>query len=182
MPKPLRADARRNRELVLAAARDAFVAEGPSVSLDEIARRAGVGAGTVHRHFPTKEALFEAVIIDRLLDLTEAAQQLLDAADPGEAFFTFFHRIVTEAGHNLALSAALTEAGTDVRAAALRAGGDLQNALAELLVRAQRAGAVRPDIEATHLHAIVSGVVVMQRGAAAGPGLAVVIDGLRART
>ncbi|MFD6451097.1 helix-turn-helix domain-containing protein, partial [Nocardia sp. NPDC060220] len=61
-PRPLRADARRNRERVLAAAQEAFAAEGISVPLDDIARRAGVGAGTVYRHFPTKEALFTAAI------------------------------------------------------------------------------------------------------------------------
>jgi AcrR family transcriptional regulator len=70
---PLRADARRNRARVLEAAQEAFTAEGLSVPLDEIARRAGVGAGTVYRHFPTKEALFEAVVVHRIQGLTEDA-------------------------------------------------------------------------------------------------------------
>jgi AcrR family transcriptional regulator len=184
--KPLRADARRNRDRVLAAAREAFVADGPTVSLDEIARRAGVGAGTVHRHFPTKEELFEAVIVDRLVGLTEIARELGRAVEPGEAFFRFFHQLVEEARHNLALSAALTEAGADAAARdiARQAGSGLQDALATLLVRAQKAGAVRRDINAGDLHSIVVGVIAMQRGRAAGlpagPGLAVVTDGLRA--
>src|SRR5215472_3500974 len=74
--KPLRADAQRNRARVLQAARRAFAAEGVSVPLDEIARRAGVGAGTVYRHFPSKEALFEAVVHDRLRQLTEEGRAL----------------------------------------------------------------------------------------------------------
>src|ERR1700744_902266 len=72
-PAPkLRADARRNREKVLHAARDAFAESGSDVPLDEIAARAGVGAGTVSRHFPSKEALFEAVISARIEDLVAA--------------------------------------------------------------------------------------------------------------
>ena len=86
--RPLRADAVRNRAKVLAAASEAFAAEGLAVPLDEIARRAGVGAGTVYRHFPTKEALFEAVITDRLLALAaDAEARLASNEDAGEAFF-----------------------------------------------------------------------------------------------
>src|SRR6266545_3604820 len=79
--KPPRADAVRNRQRVLEAAKEAFAAEGLAVPLDEIARRAGVGAGTVYRHFPTKEALFEAVILDRVRKLVDYAESLADA-DP----------------------------------------------------------------------------------------------------
>src|SRR5438876_7565800 len=81
--RPLRADAQRNRAKVLAAAQEAFAAEGIAVPLDEIARRAGVGAGTVYRHFPTKEALFEAVIADRLEHFAEHATSLGTAEDSG---------------------------------------------------------------------------------------------------
>src|ERR1700722_14720405 len=83
--RPLRADARRNRDRVLEAARAAFGAEGSGVSLDEIARRAGVGAGTVYRHFATKEALFEEVVFDRIEQLVEEARVLSDEPDPGLA-------------------------------------------------------------------------------------------------
>ncbi len=72
--RPLRADARRNRDKVLRAARDAFAVGGIGVPLDEIAARAGVGPGTVYRHFPTKEALFQAVITVRIEDLIADAQ------------------------------------------------------------------------------------------------------------
>ncbi|MFC7660235.1 TetR/AcrR family transcriptional regulator [Pseudonocardia benzenivorans] len=72
--RPLRADARRNREKVLRAAQEAFAEHGMGVPLDEIAGRAGVGPGTVYRHFPTKEALFEAVVAARMQDLITAAR------------------------------------------------------------------------------------------------------------
>ena len=94
--RPLRADARRNRDRVLEAARAAFGAEGSDVSLDEIARRAGVGAGTVYRHFATKEALFEAVVFDRIGELVEEARALSDDPDPGRAFSSFVERLARE--------------------------------------------------------------------------------------
>src|SRR3954471_9683973 len=104
-----RADAVRNRQRVLSAARAAFAEQGPAVSLDDVARRAGVGAGTVHRHFPTKDALFAAVIADRLRELAGVARSLAGDAQPGRAFFDFFHRMAAEAAQNLALTAALTD-------------------------------------------------------------------------
>src|ERR1035441_8815003 len=94
--RPLRADARRNRLKVLEAARAAFAAEGIAVPLDDIARRAGVGAGTVYRHFPTKEALFEAVVADQLQLLVGDAREALRADDAGEAFFGFLATVIDE--------------------------------------------------------------------------------------
>jgi len=177
--RPLRADARRNRERVLAAAREAFAEEGPAVGLDDIARRAGVGAGTVHRHFPTKDELFKAVIADRLGELARAAQPLVDADDPGAAFFGFFERLAGQARENLALSAALSSP-VDLDDPAFEAGASLQGALAVLLDRAQRAGAVRTDLRAGDLHGIIAGALAMEQRLAPGLGLAVVMDGLRA--
>jgi AcrR family transcriptional regulator len=84
-PRPLRADARRNRERILAAATAAFAAEGLSVPLDEIARQAGVGPGTLYRHFPAKEALWEAVLLDRLERLADEAEELHRATDSSAA-------------------------------------------------------------------------------------------------
>ena len=102
--RPLRADARRNRDRVLEAALAAFGTEGSDVSLDEIARRAGVGAGTVYRHFPTKEALFEAVVFDRIGELVEEARALLDDPDPGRAFSSFAERLACEGALKRAIS------------------------------------------------------------------------------
>jgi AcrR family transcriptional regulator len=179
--KPLRADALRNLNRVLDAAREAFATEGPSVSLDEIARRAGVGAGTVHRHFPAKDDLFRAVIARRLNDLTQVAQDLAAAPDPGEAFFDFFNRLAADARHNVALSAALTNPA-DVGEAILDASKALAEAHAVLLARAQEAGAVRRDVQAKDLHAIIGGALVMEQHlppGSTGRGLTVVADGLR---
>jgi len=78
----MRADARRNRERLLRSAANLFATESLSVPLDEIARHAGVGPGTVHRHFPTKEALFAALVVDRVRATVEYGRSLIDAADP----------------------------------------------------------------------------------------------------
>jgi AcrR family transcriptional regulator len=91
--RPLRADARRNRDRLLHAAAAAFAAEGLSVPLDEIARRAGVGPGTLYRHFPTKEALFEAVLHDRLQRLADDARGLREVPDAGRALLGFIDRL-----------------------------------------------------------------------------------------
>jgi AcrR family transcriptional regulator len=182
LEKPLRADAQRNRQRVLAAARAAFAAEGPAVSLDDIARRAGVGAGTVHRHFPTKDELFLAVIVDRLAELAAAARELAEAGDPGAAFFAFFDRLAGEAGHNLALSAALTDAG-HAGPVVREAGAPLEAALADLLANAQRAGAVRADLNIQELHAVLAGALAMEQRlspSSRGRGLAIVAAGLAA--
>jgi AcrR family transcriptional regulator len=180
---PPRADAVRNRERVLAAARDAFATDGPGVSLDDVARRAGVGAGTVHRHFPTKDALFVAVIADRLHRLAAEAGNLAGAEDPGAAFFAFFAELADQARENLALSAALAVAGDGAATDALRAAGaPLAEALAVLLTRAQDARAVRADITVGDLHAILAGALLAEQRldpASRGRGVRVVADGLR---
>src|SRR6202167_3157820 len=94
--RPQRADARRNRDRVLKAARAAFAAEGSDASLDEIARRAGVGTGTVYRHFATKEALFEAGVFDRIDKLIQEARAFADDLDPSRAFSSFVERLARE--------------------------------------------------------------------------------------
>src|SRR3954451_23771158 len=92
--RPMRADAARNRARVLEVAYETFAAEGLSVPIDEIARRAGVGAGTVYRHFPTKEALFPAVIDDRVKSVVASGRALIDSVGPGEALFAFLREMV----------------------------------------------------------------------------------------
>jgi AcrR family transcriptional regulator len=150
--RPLRADAARNREKVLRAAREAFAESGYGVPLDEIAARAGVGPGTVYRHFPAKEALFEAVVAARLTDLLRDARDRADAADPGEAFFGFLGRLAGEAAAKRDLPDAISVAGS------LRE--DMVAALGELLDRAQRAGAVRAGVRASDLVALLKGMFV----------------------
>jgi AcrR family transcriptional regulator len=174
-----RADAIRNRERVLIAAGEAFAADGPSVSLDDIARRAGVGPGTVHRHFPSKKDLFAAVIAERLQNLTDEARELADADDAGSAFFTFFQRLAGQARENLALTAAVTLPGELVRDSA----APFEQALAVLLARAQQEGHVRADVTVASLHALMAGALLMEQRlepASRGLGLRVIADGLRA--
>ncbi|MGW5359046.1 TetR/AcrR family transcriptional regulator [Actinopolymorpha pittospori] len=179
----LRADARRNRASVLAAAEEAFAAEGLSVPLDEIARRAGVGAGTVYRHFPTKEALFETVVSERLAQLGEDAKGYAEADDPGAAFFALFAEVVERARLNKALCEAL-EASTGVGFTGdSRARREFQDVFGELLGRAQRAGAVRRDVDIETVQALLRGCVSMEaqrhRQGSGGQVVAIVCDGLR---
>src|SRR5919112_2327333 len=115
-PRPLRADAARNRARVLAVAYQTFAREGLSVPIDEIARRAGVGAGTVYRHFPTKEALFRAIVASRLQRLIDYGTPLLDADDPGAAFFAFLALLVEEGEKDQGLVEALAGVGFDIAA------------------------------------------------------------------
>ncbi len=148
--RALRADAARNRERVLRAARDAFAESGYGVPLDEIATRAGVGPGTVYRHFPTKEALFEAVVTARVQDLVADARARADGPDPGAAFFGFLGRIAAESAAKRDLPDAIAIAGS------LRE--ELIAALDVLLRRAQQAGAVRADVRTEDLIVLFKGL------------------------
>jgi AcrR family transcriptional regulator len=171
----LRADARRNREKVLCAARETFAESGYDVPLDEIAARAGVGAGTVYRHFPSKEALFEAVTRARVEDLIADAQQRAAAAEPGPAFFGFLLRLADEAAAKRDLPQAIAVPGT--------VQDEMRSSLGLLLRNAQDAGAVRPGVTATDLVVLLKGMLVsLQQDP--DPGLrdrivAIITDGLR---
>jgi AcrR family transcriptional regulator len=156
------------------------------VPLDEIARRAGVGAGTVYRHFPTKEALFEAVILERLAQMVRYARSLASVEDPGGAFFDFLHRMLTGAGSSKALADAM--AGFDLSAPGLIASSkqELNEAAAELLRRAQATGAVRDDVGLTDVMTLLTGATMALQQHPGETALretvfAVLRDGLRPR-
>jgi AcrR family transcriptional regulator len=153
----VRADARRNREKVLRVAIEVFAAEGLSVPVHEIARRAGVGTGTVSRHFPTKEALYHAIVLDRIERLVGTARELAADADPGAAFFEFFAVMVEAGATNRGLAEGLAGAGFDVEAAASGAEQDLMGVWRELLHRAQEAGAVRDGVDIADVKALMVG-------------------------
>ncbi|MQY31518.1 TetR/AcrR family transcriptional regulator [Nocardia aurantia] len=177
-----RADARRNRERVLAAAREAFAAEGISVPLDDIARRAGVGPGTVYRHFPTKEALFHAAILDNIERMTEAARSLTDADDTGAAFFGFLDRIVAEGGVKRDLAEAIGDRALEFSTPRKK----FREELNVLFCRAQRDGAVRDDIDIDDFLRILQGAFTAAHSAGLDAErrrrtFAVVFDGLRSR-
>jgi AcrR family transcriptional regulator len=180
--RPLRADAARNRARVLETAYETFAAEGLSVPIDEIARRAGVGAGTVYRHFPTKEDLFRAVVENRLRRIIAQGHALLDEPGPGEALFAFLRSMVLEWGAtDRGLVEALAGLGIDVKSSVPDAEDEFLNLLGELLVAAQRAGTVRSDIEVPELKALMVGCQAMQGydDARAERVTDLVIDGLR---
>ena len=172
----MRADARRNRAKVLAAAEEAFAVDGLAVPLDDIARLAGVGAGTVYRHFPSKEALFQAVVLERIEQFTAEARALAGAEDPGEAFIDYFVRVIKQAS----LNRAICEALGDSTAYKAEAGSEFRDALGEALSRAQAAGAVRADIDGDDLRALIVGCLAVERSAPGSRHLVrVVVDGLR---
>lgn len=183
--RPLRADARRNRDQLLRVAADAFATEGLSVPLDEIARQAGLGPGTLYRHFPTKEALFEAVVHERLRSLLDDARARATNPDPADALFGFIGRLLAEASAKQDLTDALASAGVDI-AATVRATGDaLRDAIGDLLRRAQQAGGIRSDVTLADLMGLIAGLMTGSRAPSArqadtGRMLAVLFDGLRA--
>lgn len=184
--RPLRADAARNRARVLETAYETFAAEGLSVPIDEIARRAGVGAGTIYRHFPTKEDLFRAVVENRLRRIIAEGRALLNEPGPGEALFAFFRMMVLEWGAtDQGLVDALAGMGVDIESIAESIAPDAEDAflglLGELLAAAQRAGAVRPDVDVPEIKALMVGCQAMQGydRARAERVTGVVIDGLR---
>ncbi|HEV7936230.1 MAG TPA: TetR/AcrR family transcriptional regulator, partial [Actinomadura sp.] len=153
-------------------------------STEEVAREAGVGIGTVFRHFPTKEALLEAVFVAQLRRLAGEAETLASAEDPGEAFFAFFTRVVGHSATKNAFSAALAEAGVDVKESAAKTGPELKRALGALLARAQETGAVRGDIGLAEVMTLLVGASQAAGHAGGDPAvreraLAVVFDGLR---
>jgi AcrR family transcriptional regulator len=182
--RPLRADARRNRERVLEAAESVLATEGVSVPIDEVARRAGVGVGTVYRQFPTKEALLEAIMLRRMEKLVEDARSRTGAEDPGAAFFGFLEHLVDEATRKRDLADALAGAGIDLGERSASVGQELTGVVAELLDRAQRSGAVRADVGMPELFGLVAGTcMAAERGfpIACAPQrmLGIVFDGLR---
>jgi AcrR family transcriptional regulator len=182
--RPRRADAARNRARVLDVAYRTFAAEGLSVPIDEIARRAGVGAGTVYRHFPTKADLFRAVVEDRIRRVIEEGRALLAGEYPGEALFMFFRSMVLQWGAtDRGLSEALAGSGIDIEASLPDAEDDFLGMLDDMLRAAQKAGTVRADVSVPDLKALVVGTQAMQaaRPDAADRLTEVVLDGLRAR-
>jgi AcrR family transcriptional regulator len=180
--RPLRADARRNRARVLEVAHQVFETEGLAVPVDEVARRAGVGIGTVYRHFPTKEALFEAILVHRVEQLVAEAKALAEAEDAGAAFFGFYRSMIRRLVGNKALGEALSAAGRDLMEITATAGQELRAAQDQLLYRAQQAGAVRADITGDDLKAILVGIVATERHIGGEPGRlgAMMIQSVRA--
>jgi AcrR family transcriptional regulator len=157
------------------------------VSLDEIARRAGVGPGTVHRHFPTKEALYLAVATDQVQQLVAQAAVLVDGDDPA-ALFTLLSQMMATGAENVTVKSALLAAEFDLRTAAPRVADDLTGYVADLLRRAHAAGLARSDLTADEVLALVAGAFAAIRHAGAETSsersahiAQIILDGMRPR-
>jgi AcrR family transcriptional regulator len=182
--RPLRRDAERNRERILKAAAEVFNERGLEVSLDEIARYAGVGVGTVYRRFRTKEELVEALFVDRIDSIAAIAEQALAAPDPWSGLVSFMEQMAELMAGDLGLRQMLMFAtyGQDRVAYARQRNAPLMYALVQ---RAQAAGQVRADLEPTDVPFIVFMLAeATQLAHSASPGiwrryLTLIIDGLR---
>jgi AcrR family transcriptional regulator len=183
-PRPMRADARRNRARVLAAARDAFTEHGTEATMDDIARRAEVGPGTLYRHFPTREALLAEVYRGDVDALAERAYQLAEERSPEEALHSWLRLQLDYIRYKRGLGTAVkTILGADSEMLAL-CRDSMRAALARLLTAAQEVGAVRTDIQSAEVLRLVHGVVLASETAPdqAERLLSIVLDGLRPRT
>jgi AcrR family transcriptional regulator len=178
----MRADARRNRVRILDAARAVFAERGASASTEDVARQAGVAIGTIFRHFPTKNALLQAVVKDLMARLTDEVNAMIAGGDPATALFEFFTRVVEQAAANKAVFDRLAETGVEVHVGA--AVQPLHQAIEALLEGAQQAGTVRDDVRAPEVMALLA--ATSQGALAAGwdrqlqqRTLAIVFAGLR---
>jgi AcrR family transcriptional regulator len=180
--RPKRADALRNYEKVVAAARDAFAEGGSSTSLEEVARRADVGIGTLYRHFPNRQALLEAVYVGEVEEMCRSAADLA-GQPPWEAFIAWLHRFVGYMATKQALAQELlnyVDRDADLfkscRASLYAAGGPL-------LERAQEARVVRADTDFGEVIQMVGGIAKIPAGDPAQINhiLDIALDGLRYR-
>jgi AcrR family transcriptional regulator len=182
--KPLRADARRNREKVLKAARAVFAEQGRDAQMDDVARRAKVGVGTLYRHFPTKEALLDALSDEMFSAIAAHAERALEREDAWEAFkdVLWFGGEKTSGDRSFTEVLAAVRDGTPRESEAKRV---LRESVAELMRRAQEAGHMRPDVMIDDIPLLMCGI-----GSATGlehphaeawrRHLAIVLDGMRA--
>lgn len=183
--KPRRADALRNRERLLAAALALFTERGTDVSLETVAREAGVGVGTLYRHFPTRDALVEAVYLAELDRLHEGAPELLAKHPPEEALALWMDLFVEYAATKRGLSGALQAIIASGGNPYLKSRAKIVEALTTLLDAARAAGTVRDDVDAEDVLLAIGGIWSMP----VEPGweerarrlLGLVMDGLRYR-
>ncbi|HEY0450853.1 helix-turn-helix domain-containing protein [Actinophytocola sp.] len=153
---PARSDARRNRDHLLTAGRAVVAEQGTDASLREVARRAGVGIGTLYRHFPNREALLEALLGQGFDDLTARAAELGDNQDAGAALVTWARELAVGSTLYKGLPASVMDALHNPRSGLHASCEGIRAAAAALLTRAQRAGHIRPDLRPEELLATVS--------------------------
>lgn len=180
LTRPKRADARRNYDKVLAAARQAFAEGGESTALEEIARRAGVGIGTLYRHFPNRQALLEALYLNEVEAICRSAEEL-DGGDPWEALQSWFERLISYLATKRALAHELLDYLDQDAALFQTCRASLFTAGEPLLARAQAAGAVRSDVEFSDVMQLVGGIAKIPSSDPAQVEhiLRIALDGLR---
>jgi AcrR family transcriptional regulator len=165
--RPRRADAARNADILLAAAKELFAERGPDVALDEIARRAGVGNATLYRHFPTRGDLMVAVYADEVDALCQRGTDLSHAVAAGEALHEWLDSFVVHIADKRALALAVTDHPDDRRTRLFDEWHRAITATADVLLRrAVKAGAVRPDLAVGDLLALVSAAAIASTDAA----------------
>ena len=157
--RPLRADARRNRERILKSALAAFAENGPGAQIDDVARHAGVGVGTVYRHFPTKEALLTELARQKFRLFADRAREALEAGgEPFAALEGLMRENAAAAAKDVGLQYAIASTGEETWTEAQAEHEELIALTGELIERARRAGTIRPDIEATDIAMLMCGV------------------------
>lgn len=175
----LRADARRNREKLLAAAATAFAQEGTAASLEAIAKRAGVGIGTLYRHFPTREALIEAAYANELDRLCASAPELLASHPPDVALAEWMDGFVSYAAAKRGMRSALQAVGASESHVFTGARGKLLEAIARLLAAGVDAGTLRSDVDAEDVLRAMGSVWQVEDAEQARTLLRLLMDGLR---
>lgn len=183
--RPLRADARRNHERILEAARAVFAESGLEAQVDDIARRAGVGVGTVYRHFPTKEALLGELLRQSFRSFAQTARDALDReGDPFDIVAYVMRRNAEACARDVAVQHAVMAFGQHIEAHAHTELRELSEPLGELVARAQRAGTMRSDVNVADIRMLMCGVSSTMGQTAPGfdwhRHLELVIDMLRA--
>ncbi len=185
--RPLRADARRNRERVLAGAREAFAEHGREAQMDDIARRAGVGVGTVYRHFPDKDALMEALLTERFAEFVRIGEELLEQErDPWDAFSDWLFACGELQADDMGLCDCVADVVGGDRPAAIAESVGLLTLGTAFIERGQRAGVIRDGIVSQDIGLVMAGVATTARRPAEAPGgswrrhLAITLDGMRA--
>jgi AcrR family transcriptional regulator len=181
---PLRADAQRNREHLIATAAEVF-ASGRAISLDAIAKRAGVGSATLYRHFPTREDLVEEVYRDQIRPLRDDARALLATGQPVQVLHAWMRRFAEWAGERRGICEALVAMSASGRFGTGPVCDEVQQILGMVLEAGAEAGELRKDIDPVDVGGILAGVLSV----AGAPGqraqldrmLTVVVDGLRSR-
>lgn len=183
--KPLRADAQRNRDAIVRAAREIFSEEQNEVPFEDVARRAGVGAGTLYRHFPNRNALLAAVFEGEVAALRDRADQLMETLSPAEALGAFLREMVDHMYSQRGLARTLFAASETAGGALSGEGQVLDDVVTEMLSRGVLQGQLRDDVPAgavmLALHGIAVAAVHSERRQEADGVVALMIDGLRRR-